>query len=467
LTTREHVRNWPYPSSGGFLSPALPRTLSVQVDTLGSCYLVFVIAVWTAGLFVGFIPALTVLTYAGLFASILGVARPALGLLGITTLCTLNSTGQVFVMTGGLLRWNTVNYLLLLVMVLSLPMLLRLRDIHTRLLQTFFLVLLVGSLFSSRPFGGLNHAFAMITVFGLFVYCSRAIRDRRAWYWMAFVNGILSAAGGLVYFIQYDSLPSINANALAQLPLTGIFCICLAFPLAGRFRQFWLIAWLLLTANAGWIFLTGSRGSMLAAACCGVYLWLQIPRTSQRLFCSATLVLAGLFVSTHFAERSQLGQKKVGRMFDSNVSYRARTSGRSEIVVGGVRMFLAHPLGVGTGGFRTTWHSGEFTRGLDYGQNEEAAAHSAWLQVLAENGIPGIIAFGCYVLSFACVGWRKRAHGIFSFGVMTTTTLGVAYLTSQYSPDGLRLMAAGGMAILTASKASSPPLRQDSRGGQA
>jgi len=38
-------------------------------------------------------------------------------------------------------------------------------------------------------------------------------------------------------------------------------------------------------------------------------------------------------------------------------------------------------------------------------------AHSAWIKILAENGVFGILLFGGFISSFTYVGWRRRQAG--------------------------------------------------------
>ena len=84
---------------------------------------------WVAAEWVGFIPALRGLTFLGFAAAVAGVRRPALGLLGIGMLAVLDPVSRHLVMgSGGLLRWNSFNYWLVLFTLLWLPRVWRLSD---------------------------------------------------------------------------------------------------------------------------------------------------------------------------------------------------------------------------------------------------------------------------------------------------------------------------------------------------
>ena len=62
--------------------------------------------------------AFVALTAIGLAATVVGAIRPVIGLYGITMVCLLDAISRVYVFTGGVLRYNTLNYWLLCALVL-------------------------------------------------------------------------------------------------------------------------------------------------------------------------------------------------------------------------------------------------------------------------------------------------------------------------------------------------------------
>ena len=127
----------------------------------------------------------------------------------------------------------------------------------------------------------------------------------------------------------------------------------------------------------------------------------------------------------------------------------SRTSGRSDLALGGWYIFQEHPLGVGTGGFGDAWSTLNRREGLsDFREGARTAAHSAWIRVLAENGIPGILALFGFVFSFAVIGWRRRSSGAFPLGLLVTFTLAVAFLAHEFQGKGLWFLVAGAMTLL-------------------
>ena len=156
-----------------------------------------VAAGWVAAEWVGFLAALRALTFLGFAAAIAGVRRPALGLLGIGILAVLDPVSRHLVMgSGGLLRWNSFNYWLVLFTLVWLPRVWRLSDPHSRLLRALILVLAIGLPFASRWEPGLQTLLNVATVFALVVYAQRAPRDAESMFWLGIVMSVTAAVGG-------------------------------------------------------------------------------------------------------------------------------------------------------------------------------------------------------------------------------------------------------------------------------
>lgn len=406
-----------------------------------------IVLVWGAGLLVGFEPALAVLTVLGLAAVIVGLARPIIGVFGVGMLSTLDAAARVFLLEGGLWRWNTVNYWLLAVMLLALPFLLRLKDTQSRILQALLLLLILELVMSSDRRLGAQHVLGLAILFGLLVYFTRAARNEEIWYWLGLVNGTLAAATGLVFYLQIDRLPYINPNAWAYVPLTGLFAICLGL-LSGRLgprAQITLLS--LATVNVVWVFLSGSRGTLLSALTSLAILTAAVRPPRRRAFFVTGGLLLAVAIATQFADLRTLGLHRIGLLLDPDRTLMSRTSGRSDLMIAGWHIFLRHPFGVGTGGFSDAWSTlGDLGGLLTYRQiGEERRAHSAWVQTLAENGVPGIALLGAYVASFALVGWRRarRDPHLRLLGLQVTAVLSVAFVSTAFQGKGLWFLAAG------------------------
>src|SRR6266566_4119982 len=136
---------------GGFTATVSSEQLLVAVIAL----------VWLTTLFVDFRVALTLLMATGFSVAAIGLRYPRFGLLGIGMLCTLNEIAAPLLLSGGLWRWNTLNYWLLIVSVLFWPSLLRLDHLQSRILLPFILLLGLELLLSPDPSGGLQHVFGI------------------------------------------------------------------------------------------------------------------------------------------------------------------------------------------------------------------------------------------------------------------------------------------------------------------
>jgi hypothetical protein len=447
-----------YPVRGTLGDLSTPRAQSSLAPYWGKRVLLVVVAVWASSLVFGFTNALILLTLMGFALAIVGIRQPALGLLGIGILCTVDAPARALLFTGGLLRFNTFNYWLLIVMVASIPFLLRLKDPHTRLLQAF--VLLLGLQLAVAPslLGGIQVILPAVTAFGLLVYFAAAYHDKEAWYWLGVVAGTVSALGGLVFLLQRDSLPYVNPNAWAFFPLTGLFAICMGLPFAkeaapGRLALQFLGVMNLAMVNLVWVLLSSSRGVLSIAAVCLVYLVLAVRGLSRRLGMLAIAAVLALVVSIEFGDYYDRVAVRVGRLIDPNVELTTRTSGRYDLMVGGWYIFLNHPFGVGPGGFRSAWADlGDLGGRIAFQRKvgEETPAHSGWVQVLAENGFVGVLLFAAYVASFAVVGASKsrQSWSLLLLGMLVTTVMAVGFISTEFRGKGLWFLAAGVTVLL-------------------
>jgi hypothetical protein len=415
----------------------------------GKVLVIVILVTWTAGAVLGFQTSLFILTVVGFLTAVFGLKRPAVGLLGVSILCTLDSVTRLFLLTGGLWRYNTFNYWLLIVMLLSIPFILGRHDTQSRLLEFLVLLLAVELVFSSDPAGGIQHVLNVATIFGLLVYLSRAPRTAEQWYWVAVVNGLLAGMGSLLFYVREESLPEVNPNAWSFFPLTAIFCITLSFAVPGN-RKGRLLRALLAGLNGAWVFLSGSRGSFLIAVCCFVFIVVQLGRSGRMVPILGVVAAVAIVIASEFGGQESYAVHRFNSLFDPRRPMTNRTSGRSDLATGGWRIFIDHPLGVGTGGFPEAWKDLPNREGLSgFREGEFSQAHSGWIKVLTENGVPGIVLLGGYVLSFAVVGWRRRSRDAFLLGLLVTVSLSVAFLADEFQGKGLWFLAATAMTFLS------------------
>lgn len=405
-----------------------------------------ILILWGSSIIIGFEAALAGIVLLGYGAAILGIRRPTIALLGIAILVVLDAPARHFLSGTGLLRWNTLNYLLLIVLLLSVPMLLRLRDPHTRLLQAFVLVLGLEIIISPSIRTGLNELLPIVAMFGLLIYFVRSHPDSQSLYSLALVVGVLAAAGGLVYYFTQDQLPPINQNSWASFPAAALMAIALS-TVAGRygFRKL-VILLLLASVSFVWVFLSGSRGNLAIAVCCMLLIVLKMPRLEWAAVSLVIVLLTGVILASVFSDQQANTVQRLEKLFDPSYSLASRTSGRSNIAEVGWLIFLENPLGIGTGGFRSMFPSYDdpYFSASDSG----TAAHSAWVKTLAENGIPGALLLVAYVISFAIVGLSRKEPHLRLLGLFVAVVLSLAFATTEFGWKGLWFLAAGATFVL-------------------
>ncbi len=425
--------------------PAKPLTAGRS----GRVMVALVVLLLAAGLR-NFNIAVTALTLLGLIALFAGYSRPHLGLIGAGILCTVDPLTRNFLLTGDLLRWNSFNYLLLLVSAISLKRLLRWRDTPIRLLEALLLLLTIGLLYTEDRMEGAQHVLNAAAFFGIMVIVERAGRSDQAWVSMGVVCATAGAFGGLIFYTNDVVQRSINPNSFAYFPLTALLTAIFAIGRhdVGRWTRVTLL--LLAAVNAGWIFLSGSRGTSLVAVVGLLYGLSRARRPLTAVLLAAGMLAAGSLVVDLFGEQAERSTQRISKLLDTRYSLAGRTSGRWDIARAGWYIFLDHPVyGVGTGAFAVNWKRLTGVSGLSmYGWGREVQAHSGWVKVLAENGAPGALLLAAFVLSFAWCGFRGGGRGVWPLGLLTTVTFTVALLATEFQPKGLWFLAAGTVLFL-------------------
>lgn len=430
-----------------FLRPRDARSL----DHWAITFIAVIVAAWGLGMVAGFQTSLFILTAFGFLAAVLGLRKPLVGLLGIGMLCTMDAVSRVLLLTGGLLRWNSLNYWLLIVIALNFAFMMKQRDVQTRLTFLFVVLLTFGLLLitSQDLEMGAQSVLNVVGFFGLLVYFSLGKRNPRVWYLQGLVCGTLAAVGSFVYFMQQSHLPYVNPNAWAYFPLTAIFSVCLGYRFAPKRWQGQVLCWSLAIANLAWVFLSGSRGSLLVGSACILFLLLTTRSMSQRLVYAGLAAVLALVAITEFTDLNAGAIHRITKLLDPAESIDARTSGRSDLMLGAWYIFKDHPLGIGTGGFAQAWAKMGYRQSLSgFGYGKEVQAHSGWTKTLAENGFEGALVLACFVVSFAVVGYKRRRVGVWSIGLLTTSVFALAFLSTDFAGKGLWYLAAGATILL-------------------
>jgi O-antigen ligase len=426
------------------LSSAVSGTWVEQHSSAALWAIVLIVlssGIWGLGIEIGFQTALAIQMGLGFLAAVAGLFIPSLGIMAVSMLAALDGIAVELLLTGGLLRFNTLNYWLLIVIALSIPFVLRLRDLNTRALQLFTLLVALELIFSLNVPEGLQDVLNLVTTFGMVVYFARSLKDPQALYWAGIVNGILAGLGGLIFILQMAHLPYANPNNWTYFNLTALFSICIAFDYAHKYHKGKGILLVLAVVNFVWVFISASRGSLLIALLCGFYLFLSTRSLKLSTAMIAVAALAGLWVASQFAQQQLYTISRIQLLFDPTQSAQRRTSERSAIAQAGIDIFLKNPMGIGTGSFNKIVGSASL-------QVRNRPAHSGWIKTLAENGIPGVLLMAAFIASFAVAGFRRRRQGLFLFGLFITLVLGFAFIAKEFQGKSLWFLTASGIALL-------------------
>jgi hypothetical protein len=406
------------------------------------------------------------MTILGFLLAAIGLRWPIYGLMGVGILCSIDALTRSFLMTGGLLRYNTFNYWLLLVLFFTLPIQLRQSDVHTWLMRAFAALLVIELAWSPGLKNGVLHMLNFSSVFALFAYFYRCRTNPRMWYILALTVGLSSALGGLAFFFNREGLSFvgvreelmlqdiidrnyIDPNAFCYVFVTALFALSLGITsrTAKGLEQATLYG--LFATNLCWTFLVGSRGGILVASACALYVLFSARSNTRRFLVIAAGVLGVLVVINAFPEYRDRTFHRVDKLVDRDLSAAQRTSSRSDFAVGAWRMFAKSPLGVGTGGFRYSWANLEATEGLGKSKlGYEKSSHSAWLKTLSENGLPGIILFTAFILSFFYAGLRKRRSETIAVGLLVTVVLTLCFLSTQFQSKGIWFVVAAAIVFI-------------------
>jgi len=159
---------------------------------------------------------------------------------------------------------------------------------------------------------------------------------------------------------------------------------------------------------------TYSRGAYLALGVVALLIMFVFEKRINRL---GALMAVGLFLlSIPFLPatyRERLGSLSILTSSTSNqyaVYQDSSLRGRSSEMLTGIEMFKANPIiGVGAGNYKNNYQSYSQLLGIEL-RSEERDAHSLYLQILAETGVFGFIAFAGAIGSlFIALGKARLA----------------------------------------------------------
>jgi O-antigen ligase len=169
-----------------------------------------------------------------------------------------------------------------------------------------------------------------------------------------------------------------------------------------------------LTAAASALFMalailnTYSRGAFMV-----MMLVLLLVAIERRVKFSLIIpVVPAIFLVMQFLPAGFTDRLQTLSMFtseDSHVQSEISFRGRSSEMTSGLNMFADHPfLGVGVGNYIQYYQQYASRLGLEY-RTEGRRAHSTYLEIAAETGLPGLITFaGLFISVFAGLAQTRR-----------------------------------------------------------
>lgn len=395
-------------------------------------------------------------------AALLGRLHPVVGALGVTCLCVLDPLAADFltnpvdgdalgVLTAGFWRYNTVGYVLALGALTNLPALRRaLVIVHVRWAVGLLGAVILGLALSRNLVIGSQISLDFFAYFGLLAYVLRVADDGDTWYWMGVVGGTLGALATPLYFAGQSSLVYTNPNVIVFAPVTALFATWLGFITTAHDGRRQMQLGVLAATNLLWTFLSTSRGGLITAGICALFLLFAVRSAGRRLVLVASSALLAVVVMSSFTKLQESAVARFQLLFDSSVSSRLRTSGRDELARGAVEMFTRNPIGVGTGSFEASWAELGSVNGqrVFMRSGQQFAAHAGWLRVLAENGIIGIVLLTGFILSFGWVGLHRGRDSGRLLGLSVTLAIGTALVSTEFHLKAQFFLAAGATALL-------------------
>jgi putative inorganic carbon (HCO3(-)) transporter len=255
---------------------------------------------------------------------------------------------------------------------------------------------------AESPFGNWSSFLLLLFISSLLLTSRRRLRWTLLWT----VGGVAFASLHLIREWQAGGMgagvrPGWITGDPNYFALSGLLCLPLGFLLAQqrpeRWERLYCLGCALVTLVA--LTLTGSRGGLLGLLVSGVLLVWHSRRRLQHLAVGGVLLAAVLVLSP---------TSPLTRLLSPDYSDQGSTEIHKALLFAGLRMFGDHVLtGVGAGNFKTM-----VRKYLDPGFDVDAIAHNTYLEVAAELGILGLVAFvGIFFFTFRTLARVRRQTG--------------------------------------------------------
>lgn len=273
-----------------------------------------------------------------------------------------------------------------------------------------FFVILAGASWAVLGRQSLQASMMMVYISQIFFLVSTLIlidsEERLRWSMLAVLAGV---AWGSLYTLR-EWQKAVPTYGLGYRPLwspagdpnyftaSAVLCVPIAFYLIVRTsRQFdrWFAATCLVLIAAA-ILVDSSRGGVLALAAVGVVVFLQYRGRRMLVLLLGCALAVGLLLSP---------VSPLARLLHPDSGGVIAADDRLELWSAGLRMITQHPLmGIGLDNFKA-----EVPDYLEPGQDIDFIAHNTYVQMAAEMGLPGLLAFlWILVVTFRSLARSRR-----------------------------------------------------------
>lgn len=422
-------------------------------------FLIILLITTLIGVFTSFSLFVTLTSSIMFLLLIYGLLNPLVGFFAISILFALDPIVRVYLLDGGLLRWNTLNYWLIFYSVVNLQLLLKnlSRQITTGI--AFFFILVFQLSYSENLIEGSQHILGFSSFFGIYIYflSVRKYNISVLLFYAIILAGLSTLLAGLIFFYQngfaafdisiyfkqgltLDEVDLINANAFAAMLTSAVMIAALSINFITNKTNRKLVLFLV-WANTGLILFSGSRGALLVALFSIYFIISKEKKIFNLILLIIAAYLALLLSVPLFKKSDNLIAKKIVILFDKNASEANKTSGRSDIAKVGFEIFKDNPMGVGTGNFTSTF--AKYSTKVDFEissrlEQSRISAHSGLIKILAENGVVGILIFSTFILSF----FTNKKSPLHTQGLYTIIIVFVTFLSSEFQNKPLWMVCA-------------------------
>jgi O-antigen ligase len=264
---------------------------------------------------------------------------------------------------------------------------------QTRAFGVFLATVAVGGLASGA---GVLAVTRLVAIIGLLALITTTVRTEGDLKRVVVTSAALMVAVfpyALRQMYRFGGRLGVGLHETNYFALVLTLLLPLPFVLARGATGFVRVAWLAATGVVTLeLLLTGSRGGFVAFLVTATFLSLRVAHMRIPTLAGGAIVALVLL----FAIPNPLSQRILASGLSEDIedaSVEASNRQRLAVLRGGVRMLAEHPLsGVGLGSFKE-----ELPKYVDVGKSN--IAHNTYLELAAELGLPGLIAFGLVIVA--------------------------------------------------------------------